>query len=91
VIVLAKSLFPKRVRYWGVGEPFGWNRPFVIAEQHASWGADLAERAGASPLTVSLIRCHQDPLDDHSRGHTALEAPLEERLLYLLQVYDNEC
>lgn len=90
VIVLAKSLFPKRVKSWGEGEPFGWKRAFVVAEQHPSWGAELAARAGASPMTVSLIRRHQDLLEDRSRVQTVQDFSSEDGLLYLLQVCDDE-
>ena len=62
IIVVGKRLFPQAARRWGSGIPRGLRRPFVVAENHAAWGADLAEQAGASPLAVELIRCHQDAL-----------------------------
>lgn len=57
---VAERLFPGRVERWGTGEPRGWRRPFVIRAQHAAWGAEMAAAAGSSPLTVALIRRHQD-------------------------------
>jgi hypothetical protein len=60
VIILGRRLFPRAVRRWADGPPLGLRRPFVVAARHADWGADLAERAGASPRTVDLIRRHQD-------------------------------
>jgi predicted hydrolase (HD superfamily) len=32
----------------------------VVAEQHAAWGAQMAEQAGAPELVVRLIAHHQD-------------------------------
>jgi putative nucleotidyltransferase with HDIG domain len=88
-IVIAKAALPARVAEWGRAEPRGWKRPFVIAEQHAAWGAELAARAGTSPLVVNLIRRHQqsiDPLDLHDSA----PASREDQLLYRLQRLDNE-
>jgi len=83
LVVLGKAFFPKRFPEWGRGSPAGWRRPFVIAEQHAQWGAEMADRAGASPLASALIRRHQIPLQ-------GTPANLEERLLLLLQRVDNQ-
>ncbi|MBI4771618.1 MAG: HD domain-containing protein [Chloroflexi bacterium] len=54
-----RGLAPAATRRRGGGSPSGWRRPFVVAEQHPAWGATLAARAGAAPLTVALIRHHQ--------------------------------
>jgi hypothetical protein len=83
VIVLGKRIFRKAARRWAAGTPHGWRRPFVVAGQHAGWGADLASQAGATALTVELIRRHHDgpPRD--------LDARTEE-LLAALQAADNE-
>jgi hypothetical protein len=71
-IVVLRALAPAAVRRWGQAARFdpsqttappnlgGWREAFTVAEQHPRWGASLAEQAGASPLTVALIRCHQD-------------------------------
>lgn len=87
VIVLTKAFFPQKVHQWGQGSVRGWQRPFVIAEQHAAWGAEMAAQVGASALSVALIRRHQDP--PGSLDRTA-RAPHEERLLVQLQTVDNQ-
>ena len=61
VAVLLKKFSP--AAYQRIGESStlnGWKNGVVVAVQHARWGAELAEEAGASPLTVDLIRHHQD-------------------------------
>ncbi len=83
IIVLGKRLFPKAARRWGGGTPRGLRRPFVVAENHAAWGADLAAQAGASPRTVELIRRHQDS------SMPDVDSP-SEHLLAVLQAADNE-
>ena len=85
-IVLGKIMFPGKVREWGRAEIAGWKRPFVVAEQHAEWGAEMVKNAGASEMTVTLIRKHQDRIMDT----LAEELSLEEELLYRLQIMDNE-
>ena len=62
LIVLAGAAFPAKSRIWGQGPPRGWQRAFVVAQQHPAWGAEMAAGAGASPLTVSIIRRHQDSI-----------------------------
>jgi hypothetical protein len=84
VIVLGKSFFSKRLKSWGRGQPQGFFRPFVIAEQHPTWGGEMASEAGSSPVAVSLIRRHQTPEDfppisDH-----------EDQLLKILQTADHQ-
>ncbi len=82
LIVLGKALLPRQAARWGEGEPRGWKRPFVVAQQHPAWGAELARQAGVSPLAASLIQRHQA---------TLLHQPstLEDRLLARLQAADN--
>jgi HD domain len=94
LIVLTKRWMPEQVKRWGEvipgenrvlqGSPahLGWRRAFIIAEQHPVWGAELASAAGVSPLTVTLIRRHQDSLP-------AKPETLEEQLLQELQSVDN--
>jgi len=55
---------------------------FAIHTRHAERGAAWAERAGCSPLTVSLIRRHHQPV--------RTEATEEDRLLAALQAADNQ-
>jgi putative nucleotidyltransferase with HDIG domain len=104
LIVLAKALIPKLVKVWGSGELDFWNKPFVVAEKHASWGAEMAETAGASALTVALIRRHQEPLPitDEMNGQTTQNVieidkiieidrtTLEDELLSRLILLDDE-
>lgn len=82
LIVLAKEFAGERAAQWGRAEPHGWRAAFAVAEQHPTWGADMAREAGATGCTVSLIRRHQDP---------APQPPLtpEDRLLLKLQRLDN--
>lgn len=94
LIVLVRAIFPHKVQQWGQpkdiagvkpGEKaagLGWRRPFIIAEQHPRWGAELAANAGVSPLAVSLILHHQQKI-------IAPPATLEERFLYQLQSVDS--
>jgi putative nucleotidyltransferase with HDIG domain len=60
LIVLANTLIPNRAKHWGSSQPVGWRRVFVVAQQHPAWGAEMAARVGASPLTVDIIQRHQD-------------------------------
>lgn len=78
IIVLGQRIFPRQVSAWGKGEPRGFRRPFVVAERHAEWGAELAARAGAPELTINLIRRHQD------------FAAKDDPLLLALQAADDE-
>jgi putative nucleotidyltransferase with HDIG domain len=91
IIVMGNTFFPRRAKAWGQAEPHGWKRPFVVAEQHAVWGAEMAASAGASSLAVKLIRRHQDlskqPLPDGSLLHSET---LEDQLLYRLKVADDK-
>lgn len=83
LVVLGKAAFPARARQWGQGSPRGWRRPFVVAEQHAAWGAELAAQAGATPLAAAIIQRHQEKLSE--ARHT-----LEDRLLRQLQLLDDK-
>ncbi len=82
VVVLIQALFPGKVEQWGKGDGSGWRRPFVIKKRHPDWGADYAKTVSCSPLTVELIRRHQDPVND-GLGNRASE------WLSLLQWSDN--
>jgi len=67
-IVMGSALFPGRAREWSRVDSEAlrslafWKRPFIVAGQHAQWGAVMAARANSSALVVSLIRSHQDTL-----------------------------
>ena len=60
LIVLGQTFLPGKAAEWGRAEARGWRRPFVVKARHPAWGAEMAEQAGCAPLTVSLIRRHQD-------------------------------
>jgi hypothetical protein len=64
--------------------PKGWRHPFVAHARHPQVGARWAGEAGCSPLTVALIRRHQDQLTD--RSPLTVE---EDRLLAALQAADS--
>lgn len=57
--VLVERFFPGASTVFLDYPPRGWRRALVVACQHPEWGAELAAGAGASPLTVWLIRNHQ--------------------------------
>ncbi|GAB4533904.1 MAG: HD domain-containing protein [Anaerolineales bacterium] len=82
LIVVCKALWPDAVFLWGQAAPKGWRRPFAVAVQHPLWGAQAAQKAGAAPEVVTLIRRHQENLPDLPK------TPLES-LLILLQAADD--
>jgi hypothetical protein len=87
LIVLSKAIYPAQSKRWGSTYPEEAGKKvlkqaFAVAEQHPAWGAELAAEAGASPLTVELIRLHQDP--------PSTVADIEvKRLLVKLQAVDD--
>ena len=87
LIVLARAVIPERVKDWGKGQPQGWQRAFVVAQQHPAWGAEMAAQAGASPLAVNIIKRHQD----FSQA-TGSQPPsnLTEDLLIRLKILDED-
>lgn len=85
VIVLLDRFAPRLLARLGRGKPQGWRRrPFVVHALHAEVGARWAQEAGCSPLTVALIRRHQDRLG--SRSSFTVE---EDQLLAALQAADS--
>ena len=80
--VLARHYLPGPFARWSAGEPSGWRRPFVIAEQHPGWSAEDMLAAGASARAASLARRHQLPHIKHPVSD-------EDRLLALLQAADD--
>ncbi len=89
MVVLAKAVSPEWSQRWGSLPPNGWDgsppwrKAFIVAEQHAGWGAEMARKSGVSPLTESLIREHHHPL-----GHAV--GDMEKDLQHKLWVVDNE-
>lgn len=89
MIVLAKAFIPGQVEHWGnppgddwEGLP-SWRKAFILSEQHASWGAEMANLAGVSSLTESLIRQHHRPSGDYAQIS-------DNSLLRKLWLVDNE-
>ena len=79
--VLGEKFAPRRAAAWSREERSDWRRAFVIKEQHPTWGAVMAAEAGSDPLTVNLIRRHQE-----TPPEPALDR--EDSLLLLLQEAD---
>jgi hypothetical protein len=76
------------VKKWGAAsenEP-GWRRAFVVAEKHPAWGADLVSQSGGSALAAALVARHQEQLPPNNEKKDSNE----DRLLYKLQVVDNQ-
>jgi hypothetical protein len=88
MIVIVRAICSGCIHKWGrskIVEPengLGWQRAFIVAEQHPAWGADLAAERGASRLTVSLIARHQEQIDPSSSS-------MEDILLQKLQAVDD--
>jgi hypothetical protein len=82
LVVLVRAAFPARYALWSQGSARGWRRPFAISAQHPAWGAEMVAAAGASPLTVELIRRHAERLNGAAPGET-------DRLLRALQTVDD--
>ena len=82
LIVLGQALFPRTVERLSRGEARGLGHAFVVAAQHAQWGADLAAQTGAPAGTVELIGRHQQRL-------TTPPASPSDHLLAALQSADD--
>jgi hypothetical protein len=63
LIVLIKALGPQLLLLDRLAsdESNSWRYPFFIHRHHPELGAALAQAAGCSPITVELIRRHQEP------------------------------
>lgn len=83
--VLAEALFPDLTAAWGRPNGRAWQRPFRVRACHAAWGAEMAREAGSDPVTVALIRHHQDDL---AAGESSFEPAVAQRLR-LLQWADD--
>lgn len=83
LIVLLSFLLPRKVVEWGQGNGRDWRRPFVVKARHPEWSAAMAAAVGCSPLSVSLMRRHQDTLP-------AAAVTPEDRLLRVLQWADDQ-
>ena len=59
--VIIRKIAPNR--YWSWSKQSAknwWYKPFVVAECHPQWGADLVAETGASAQTIWLIAHHAD-------------------------------
>jgi len=89
MVVLVKAVMPGQAHRWGELLSAGWDglpswrKPFIVAEHHAEWGAEMARQAGVSSLTETLIREHHHP--------PCQDADIKENnLLRKLWLVDNE-
>jgi hypothetical protein len=83
LIVLIEALRPQLLDMLACDEPRSWRYPFFVHQQHPELGAKLAQAAGCSPITVELIRRHQEPLANNpSRTY-------QDKLLAALQDADG--
>ena len=82
MIVLANQIFPDQAKKWGGKSPQGFFKQFVVAHQHADWGADLVSKTGASPELVDLILRHEQKSNENPTSH-------QDHLLLELQQADN--
>jgi hypothetical protein len=81
--VLTKAIAPRLADRLGKGGTVNWwNRPFVVYQQHPSWGAALVRDAGASDMVVWLVGQHQ------AASETWADHPLAP-LLHRLQQADS--
>jgi hypothetical protein len=60
LVVLGQSMLPATARTWSTGAPSGWRRPWVVAAQHAGWGAEMVAHAGGSTRLEAVIRRHHE-------------------------------
>lgn len=85
LMVLLARFLPRLMDRLAQGQAKGWRRGFVVHVHHAELGARLAQQAGCSPLTTSLIRRH------HEDGRQGTDEFLteEDALLAALQAADS--
>jgi hypothetical protein len=81
-VVVGRRLGVGKTAVFSQNPPTGWRKPFVVRARHPAWGAEMAAAVGSSPLTVALIRRHQDEI-------TAVVTE-EDKLLHALQWADNQ-
>jgi hypothetical protein len=76
--VIMRRLAPGAARRWASHDALTWwTAPFVVAAQHAKWGADLLTQIGSDSETIWLVRYHQS---DEGRWSAAPSAGLMRRL-----------
>lgn len=84
-LVLAERFAPRSLERLLRQGTSPWQRLLVDYARHAAIGARWAEEAGCSPLTVALIRRHEDSLASEDDGRRMEE----DRLLAALQAADS--
>ena len=91
LIVLGQAFVPGKTAVWGQGGVDSWQRPFIVKAQHPAWGAEMAQTANSRPLTIELIRRHQDTLPETPALSGAEVAVSEtDQLLRQLQWADDQ-
>lgn len=72
--VLVRAFLPAYYTRWQHGDPQHWlYRPFVVAEKHPTWSAELVSQTGASQRALWLIAHHADAINqwqDHPDAAT---------------------
>ncbi len=60
VAVLVRKLLPPLYQYGSERDPRTavWARPFIVAEYHPQWGAEILQEHGASERTIWLVAHH---------------------------------
>jgi hypothetical protein len=76
--VLMRAFWPGLLDRLGRDEREDWRRPFFVQQHHAAISAQLALQVGCSPVTVELIRHHEDESE-----------PTNDPLLSALQAADS--
>jgi hypothetical protein len=61
LIVLIRAVRAPLLDRLALDEPRNWRYPFFVHQHHPDLGAELAQAAGCSLLTVELIQRHQEP------------------------------
>ena len=82
MVVLVERGMPAKAEKYAAGSPNGRKRAFVVKTQHPAWGAELAQQADCSKMTISLIKRHHELVMDE------LETD-EDKLLKALQQADK--
>jgi hypothetical protein len=89
MVVIVQVFMPRLAQEWSSIPAIhwealpGWRKAFILAGQHAAWGAEMAHQAGVSPLAETLIRLHHH---QHLQDTTEMES----RLIHALRAVDNE-
>lgn len=82
LVVILSAFWPVSVSKLASADPQSWRYPFFLHLHHPLLGAQMAAAAGCDPLTVELIRRHQDKV-------TRAPASTVEHLLAALQAADD--